>query len=600
MEALYPVIVLFVLFFLNIPIAFALMGSALFYFIFLNTTMSMDMVIQQFVTSVESFPYLAVPFFIMVGSVMNYSGISEELMNMAEVLAGHMKGGLAQVNCLLSAMMGGISGSANADAAMESKILVPEMIKKGFSKEFSAAVTAASSAVSPVIPPGTNLILYALIANVPVGDMFLAGYTPGILMTLSMMITVYIISKKRGYEPSRERMARPLEIIKQAIKSIWALAIPFGIIMGMRIGIFTPTEAGGVAVFFCFLVGFFVYKKLKLHHIPIILMETVKSTGAVMIIIASAKVFGYYMTLERIPQFITNRKEQLKDDNFEASKVLTHIDKELNSCEEFAISVAFITESGFIGLAETFRKLESRGIRGRILTTDYLCFSEPSALEKLANLKNIELKMYHVDEAKVGFHTKGYLFKKDGIHKLILGSSNMTAGALSTNKEWNVKLVSTVQGKMAQDIVNEFEMLWKDEAAKLYTEFIDSYRKKYEGKKQIDRLIKEQHKTAISGDVVDYDIYRLKPNKMQQEFIYNIHKLIEQGAKKAMLISATGTGKTFASAFAMKNENPPKALFIVHRELIAKQALNSYQMVFGSSKRLGLLSGNSKEYDADI
>ena len=305
MHTLSPVIVLFILFFLNIPIGFALIGSALFYFIFLNNTMAMNMVIQQFVTSIESFPYLAVPFFIMVGSVMNYSGISEQLMNMAEVLAGHMKGGLAQVNCLLSAMMGGISGSANADAAMESKILVPEMIKKGFSPEFSAAVTAASSAVSPVIPPGTNLILYALIANVPVGDMFLAGYTPGILMTVSMMIAVHIISVKRGYKPSRDRIARPKEIANQALKSIWALAIPFGIILGMRIGIFTPTEAGGVAVLFCFLVGFFVYKQLKLKHIPIILMETVKSTGSVMIIIASAKVFGYYMTLERIPQMIT-------------------------------------------------------------------------------------------------------------------------------------------------------------------------------------------------------------------------------------------------------------------------------------------------------
>lgn len=305
MHTLSPVIVLFILFFLNIPIGFALIGSALFYFIFLNNTMAMNMVIQQFVTSIESFPYLAVPFFIMVGSVMNYSGISEQLMNMAEVLAGHMKGGLAQVNCLLSAMMGGISGSANADAAMESKILVPEMIKKGLSPEFSAAVTAASSAVSPVIPPGTNLILYALIANVPVGDMFLAGYTPGILMTVSMMIAVHIISVKRGYKPSRDRIARPKEIANQALKSIWALAIPFGIILGMRIGIFTPTEAGGVAVLFCFLVGFFVYKQLKLKHIPIILMETVKSTGSVMIIIASAKVFGYYMTLERIPQMIT-------------------------------------------------------------------------------------------------------------------------------------------------------------------------------------------------------------------------------------------------------------------------------------------------------
>lgn len=305
MEALYPIGVLFGLFFLNIPIGFALMGSALFYFIFLNNTMSMNMVIQQFVTSVESFPYLAVPFFIMVGSVMNYSGISEELMNMAEVLTGHMKGGLAQVNCLLSAMMGGISGSANADAAMQSKILVPEMIKKGFSKPFSAAVTAASSAVSPVIPPGTNLILYALIANIPVGNMFLAGYTPGILMTVAMMIVVHIVSVKRGYQPTRDRMAGPITILKQTIRSLWALAIPFGIIMGMRMGMFTPTEAGGVSVLFCLVVGMFVYRKLKIHHIPLILMETVKSTGAVMIIIASAKVFGYYMTLERIPQLIT-------------------------------------------------------------------------------------------------------------------------------------------------------------------------------------------------------------------------------------------------------------------------------------------------------
>lgn len=316
MHALTPVIVLFVLFFLNIPIGFALMGAALFYFIFINTAMPIDMVIQQFVTSVESFPYLAVPFFIMVGSVMNYSGISEQLMNMAEVLAGHMKGGLAQVNCLLSAMMGGISGSANADAAMESKILVPEMVKKGFSPQFSAAVTAASSAVSPVIPPGTNLILYALIANVPVGDMFLAGYTPGILMTLSLMITVSIISKRRNYKPSREKMASPGEILRQAGKSVWALAIPFGIILGMRMGMFTPTEAGGVAVLFCFLVGTFIYKKLKLFHIPIILKETVQSTGAVMIIIASAKVFGYYMTLERIPQMITQALMNFTDNRF--------------------------------------------------------------------------------------------------------------------------------------------------------------------------------------------------------------------------------------------------------------------------------------------
>ncbi|MBN2260633.1 MAG: TRAP transporter large permease [Clostridiales bacterium] len=305
MESLYPIIVLFVLFFLNIPVAFALIGSSLFYFIFINTAMPMEMVIQQFVTSIESFPYLAVPFFIMVGSVMNHSGISESLMKFAEILVGHTRGGLAQVNVLLSTLMGGISGSANADAAMQSKILVPEMKKKGFSAPFSAAITAASSAISPVIPPGTNLILYAIIANVSVGSMFLAAYTPGILMSLALMLTVHLIAIKRKFKPSRDRQATPIEVIKQFIKSIWALLIPFGIIMGMRFGIFTPTEAGGIAVLFSLVVGFFVYKQLKWKHIPLILMDTVKSTGAVMLIIASAKVFGFYLTLERIPQIIT-------------------------------------------------------------------------------------------------------------------------------------------------------------------------------------------------------------------------------------------------------------------------------------------------------
>lgn len=305
MLAILPIIVLFVLFFLNIPIAFALMGSSLFYFIFINTSMPMEMVIQQFVTSIESFPYLAVPFFIMVGSVMNYSGISEALMDFADVLVGHTRGGLAQVNVLLSAFMGGISGSANADAAMQSKILVPEMVKKGFSKPFSAAITAASSAVSPVIPPGTNLILYAIIANVSVGNMFLAAYMPGILMTIALMIAVQIIAVRRKYVPNRDKMASPWDMFKQFLKSIWALFIPLGIIMGMRLGMFTPTEAGGIAVLFSVFVGFFIYKKLKLKHLPEIFMDTVKGTGAVMIIISSAKVFGYYLTLERIPQMIT-------------------------------------------------------------------------------------------------------------------------------------------------------------------------------------------------------------------------------------------------------------------------------------------------------
>ncbi|MDK4492238.1 TRAP transporter large permease subunit, partial [Fusobacterium necrophorum] len=166
--------------------------------------------------------------------VMNYSGISARLMAVAEVLSAHMKGGLAQVNVLLSTLMGGISGSANADAAMECKILVPEMVKRGYSKEFSAAVTAASSAITPVIPPGINLIIYSLIANVSVAKMFLAGYIPGILMCIGLMITVYFNSKKRIYRPIRKEIASVKEIIFELKKSFWALFLPFGIIMGMR------------------------------------------------------------------------------------------------------------------------------------------------------------------------------------------------------------------------------------------------------------------------------------------------------------------------------------------------------------------------------
>ena len=293
------------------------------------------------------------------------------------------------------------------------------------------------------------------------------------------------------------------------------------------------------------------------------------------------------------PQFITN-------DHKRGVKVLTHIENQLMHCDEFSISVAFINRSGFVELLGSLKALERRSVRGRILSADYLCFSDPYALDKLASLTNIELKMYHVDDAGVGFHTKGYLFRENGIYRIIIGSSNMTQTALSTNMEWNTQLVSTEQGEMAQSIVSEFEKLWSDDASKPYAEFIEEYRDKYDRKKQIDRLIREQHKIALQDDIVDYDTYKLKPNKMQEEFIGNIHDLRERGAKRALLISATGTGKTYASAFALKNENPKKALFIVHRELIAKQAIKSYRKVFGKTKKLALLSGSSKEYDADI
>ncbi len=303
--AFLPVIVVFILYFSGIPIAFALFAATLLYFGVLNTGSPTDLILQKFITSTQSFPMLAIPFFVMAGSIMNYAGISNKLMSFADVLTGHMKGGLAQVNVLLSMLMGGVSGSANADAAMQCKMLVPEMEKRGYSKGFSAAITAASSAVTPVIPPGINLIVYALIAGVSVGKVFMAGYVPGIFMAICLMITVHFISKKRNYAPSREKRASGGELLHQAIDSIWALLFPFGIILGLRIGLFTPSEAGAVAVLYCTVVGAFIYKELKPEHFPKVIRETIEGTSSVMLIIVAANVFGYYMSWERIPQMLT-------------------------------------------------------------------------------------------------------------------------------------------------------------------------------------------------------------------------------------------------------------------------------------------------------
>lgn len=294
-----------VLYFTSIPIAFALLAAGLAYFTFGDVGTPPDLILQKFITSSSSFPLLAVPFFIMAGEIMNFSGISSSLMKMAEVLTGHLRGGLAQVNVLLSTLMGGISGSANADAAMQSKIMVPQMKKRGYSAAFSTAITAASSAIAPVIPPGINLIIYALIAQVSVAKMFIGGYMPGLLMCFGLMLTVHFIARKRDYKPSREKMASGREILMQLKESIWGLLLPFGIIFGIRFGIFTPTEAGAMAVLFCIVIGVFLYKKLKWEHFPVILKNTVLSTSSVMLIIVAASVFGQYMSWERIPHQLT-------------------------------------------------------------------------------------------------------------------------------------------------------------------------------------------------------------------------------------------------------------------------------------------------------
>jgi tripartite ATP-independent transporter DctM subunit len=296
-----PVILLFALFGLRVPIAIALLVATAFYFGFVNTFMPKEAMIQTMVASMESFPYLAIPFFTCAGVVFNYAGITSRLMGLAEMLFGHMRGGMAQVNVALSALMGGLSGSANADAAMQTKMVVPQMVRLGYYRAFSTAVTAASACITPIIPPGIILILYALVADVSVAKMFLAGYLPGLLICVALMAAVAVISKKRGYAPSRGKRASGHEILRQLGNSIWALMLPFGIIMGLRFGVFTPTEAGAIAVVYALFVGGVVYRELRLKDIPAIIEESVLATAGVMFIICAANAFATYLTWEGIP-----------------------------------------------------------------------------------------------------------------------------------------------------------------------------------------------------------------------------------------------------------------------------------------------------------
>jgi tripartite ATP-independent transporter DctM subunit len=299
-----PLIALLALFLLNMPVAFAIAISTLSYFLFASG-LPINIYIQKLVSSTHSFPLLAVPFFITAGIIMNYGGITKRLMALADALTGHMAGGLAQVNVVLSTLMGGLSGSANADAAMQSKILVPEMIKRGYGKEFSAVITACSAIIAPIIPPGIGLILYGFLADQSVGRLFLAGVIPGILLCVGLMVVVRLVSQSRGYRSSRKRRATLTELGKAFRDALWALLIPVGIIGGIRFGIFTPTEAGAVCVLYSLIIGFFAYRKLRLSDLPAILLESVLSTSVIMIIICSATALGFYMAWERIPMNLT-------------------------------------------------------------------------------------------------------------------------------------------------------------------------------------------------------------------------------------------------------------------------------------------------------
>jgi len=287
------------------------------------------------------------------------------------------------------------------------------------------------------------------------------------------------------------------------------------------------------------------------------------------------------------PQLLTNRGGQ---------KVLTAIEKELKGCDDLYFSVAFITMGGIAPLLGTLKDLEKKSIKGRILTTDYLTFSDPKALDKLNSLSNLELKIFKTGEQNVGFHTKGYMFHNNGDLRIIVGSSNLTQDAITKNHEWNTRIISSNNGQFAIDVENEFNNLW--DSSVCYSEYRNEYLKIYQNsQKERDELSRITQSIDLGYAQV------LQPNTMQEEFIFNIEEIIHRGGKRALLISATGTGKTYASAFALRrlfsnnSFKNKKALFISHREQINKQALKSYKKIFGKNVSMELLSGNQNNVD---
>lgn len=263
------------------------------------------------------------------------------------------------------------------------------------------------------------------------------------------------------------------------------------------------------------------------------------------------------------PQFVSNNRK-------EGKKVLSSIEDEIMACDGFQISVAFITMSGITPLLQTLKELEKKNIRGEILTTNYLNFSEPKALKKLNELSNITIRMYDVEAAHEGFNTKGYIFKKDEIYRIIIGSSNITSAALTIKKEWNTKLISTEHGEMAEEIVAEFNRLWNSKYSLSFDDFYENYYARYS-------IIKHQREIVQQEEIISIENYKLQPNSMQVGFITNLKKIIEAGEDRALLISATGTGKTYASAFAMRELGFKRVLFLVHRGQLARQTKKSYE-----------------------
>ncbi|WP_227369487.1 TRAP transporter large permease [Halomonas sp. M20] len=294
--------VFLVLLLLGMPIAFALGISSLSYL--LIEGISLTIVPQKLYGGIDSFVLLCIPGFVLAGNLMNVGNITDHIIRFCNALVGHVRGGLGLANVGGSMLFGGISGTAVADAASIGSVMIPGMARAGYDKPFAAAVTAASSTIGPIIPPSVPMIIVGSLGGVSVGKMFLAGAIPGLLLGVAMMITTYILAVRRGYP--RERRSSLKELLKEGRSAFWALLMTFIILYGIIGGLFTPTEASIVASLYAFVIGMFVYKGLNWRNLPQIIVDTVLTSGSLMLLVGLANLFGWILTSQQIPQLIAD------------------------------------------------------------------------------------------------------------------------------------------------------------------------------------------------------------------------------------------------------------------------------------------------------
>jgi tripartite ATP-independent transporter DctM subunit len=286
---------------LNVPVALCMAGVAIG-FLFMTDSAPLELVVQRMISGADSFVLLAIPFFLLAGSLMNAGGVTRRLMQFARCVVGHITGGLSHVTVVTNMIMAGMSGSAVADCTGTGAILIPAMIRERYAPAFAAAITATAATIGPIIPPSIPMVIYAAIVNTSVARMFLGGFIPGVLMGIFLIGIGYVIARRRGY-PREVRASLP-ELLKSTKDSFLALLMPVIVLGGILGGAFTPTEAAVVAALYALVLGSCVYKELGLRHLPAVAQEVIVGTASIMLIVAAATPFGWLLAAEQAPQTV--------------------------------------------------------------------------------------------------------------------------------------------------------------------------------------------------------------------------------------------------------------------------------------------------------